>query len=51
MLGKWRMVRVGSAPLAFAGDEFVDLLEEESDHPEDGFDFDEHCSLVLVERL
>jgi hypothetical protein len=31
-----------SAPLALTGEEFEDLLEEEPDHPEDGFDFNEH---------
>jgi hypothetical protein len=43
--------RAESAPLALAGEEFVDLLEEESDHPEDGFDFVFHSSSGLVERL
>ena len=31
-----------SAPLALAGEEFEDLFKEEPDHPDDGFDFDEH---------
>lgn len=38
-------MRVKSAPLALAGDEFVDLLEEDADHPNDSFDFDEHGGL------
>jgi hypothetical protein len=33
---------VKSAPLALTGEEFVDLLEDDTDDPEDGFDFDEH---------
>jgi hypothetical protein len=33
---------IGSAPLALAGEEFVNLLEEEADHPEDDFEFEEH---------
>ena len=31
-----------SAPFALTGEKFEDLFEEDSDHPEDGFDFDEH---------
>jgi hypothetical protein len=45
MLGESLAARVKSAPLALAGDEFVDLLEEEADHSDDDFDFVCHVSL------
>jgi len=31
-----------SAPLAFAGEEFVNLFNKEAGDPEDDFDFGEH---------
>lgn len=34
-----------SAPLPLARDQLVEFLEEQSDHPDDGFEFDAHDGL------
>jgi hypothetical protein len=39
----WRSPPRLSAPLAFTGEEFVNLFNKEADDPEDGFDFGEHA--------